>query len=506
MSGGPVWSRRKFLRAGAVTGAAAAVATQGLAAPAWARKPAASGDTQKVAVIGAGLAGLTAAWTLHRSNADLEITVYEAQTHVGGRSISTTRNGLVYDLGGSFINTDHGDMLTLVDELGLELFNRNKEAAKTKLPGDAYYFGSEEIDEATLARGLRPIQKQISKDVIAVFNDYDANAPGFDELSVADYLDRYEGLIAAPYVRTLLENAIRAEYGAEPEHSTALQLIFLTPEVTGKAFDVIAYSDEEYTVKGGIGEIPDRLTDRIGSSVDLVQGAVLESIIDKGDGLQLSINGVGAVDADWVIVTVPASQLRTIDVSGVGAVPTKFSNYMKAVGLGRNEKLFAQFDRRVWRDNGDFSKGAWTDLGFSAVWDGTQRQIDELDRAALTFYYGGDEVDEVQRGNEVQRGAEAVMALDEFVDGLSDANLNRYLRTFWTTAEYIEGAYVNYRPGQLTEFADYFWIEGNKNFRQDVRFGRLLFAGEHTSDEYYGFMEGGAQSGRLAATTLLEQL
>lgn len=76
----------------------------------------------------------------------------------------------------------------------------------------------------------------------------------------------------------------------------------------------------------------------------------------------------------------------------------------------------------------------------------------------------------------------------------------------WIQA-YSQGAYVSFAPGQLTRWADFFWIEANNpKFRQDVAFGNLLFAGEHTSDEWYGFMNGGAQSGRLAATTVLEQL
>jgi monoamine oxidase len=62
-------------------------------------------------------------------------------------------------------------------------------------------------------------------------------------------------------------------------------------------------------------------------------------------------------------------------------------------------------------------------------------------------------------------------------------------------------------PDQYTRFADYRWIESDDpTERVEVSVGNLIFAGEHTSDEYYGFMNGGAQTGRLAAEAVLRRL
>lgn len=59
---------------------------------------------------------------------------------------------------------------------------------------------------------------------------------------------------------------------------------------------------------------------------------------------------------------------------------------------------------------------------------------------------------------------------------------------------------MSFKPGQLTRFAEFFWIESDDpKERQAVSFGNLIFAGEHLSDAFYGFMNGGAETGRLAA-------
>lgn len=69
-------------------------------------------------------------------------TVYEAKSYVGGRiqSRSVVGENLINDLGECFINTDHDDILALVDEFGLELFDRFEDAARSGLPESAYYF------------------------------------------------------------------------------------------------------------------------------------------------------------------------------------------------------------------------------------------------------------------------------------------------------------------------------------------------------------------------------
>ncbi|MEO1295017.1 MAG: FAD-dependent oxidoreductase, partial [Cyanobacteria bacterium J06636_16] len=109
------WTRRRFIKMAALAGGAA-IATRGLphGRPVW-------GDqSPRIAIIGAGIAGLNAAYVLQQ--AGLTATVYEARDRVGGRIQSVTDRagpGLVSDLGGHFINSDHEDILALVEEFNL---------------------------------------------------------------------------------------------------------------------------------------------------------------------------------------------------------------------------------------------------------------------------------------------------------------------------------------------------------------------------------------------------
>ncbi|PNB42177.1 amine oxidase, partial [Pseudomonas sp. FW305-130] len=73
-------------------------------------------------------------------------------------------------------------------------------------------------------------------------------------------------------------------------------------------------------------------------------------------------------------------------------------------------------------------------------------------------------------------------------------------RTNWHRDPMAMGAYVNFRPGQLTRFGRLIWTEVNGIVKPPVGAGPVLFAGEHLSDAYPGYMNGSAQTGRHAAS------
>lgn len=493
----PRWNRRRFVKSAALAGGSA-IAAHSLGHPnlAW-------GNQQpRIAIVGGGIAGLNAAYQLKK--AGLQATVYEASNRLGGRMQSTTgavAPGLISELGGQFINTDHADILALIEDFDLTLFNRDAAAAQSPFPETAFYFEGRLRSEAEVADQLRSLAQQIGNDASRLFANYDSVAPEFDRLSVTQYLDRHADKISARYVRRLLEESIRTEYGVEPSQSSALQLLFNLPVVRGSDVTVLGASDEVYLVQGGVSRIIEGLAAALGSQVR--KGMRLTAVESQGQGYRLTF-GSTVVEADYVILAIPPTTLRQVDLRV--SLPADLRKFIREVNLGANEKLLAGFTRKVWLQNDGFVGELWTDLGFSEIWESSQAQSSRPD-GELTFYFGGDPVKSLQPGSASSQGAKQVNLLDKVISGASAAASGQYVRTAWTQDPLTQGAYSTFRPGQLTEFASYFYIESSSaSSRQDVAVGNLAFAGEHFSDAYYGFMNGGAETGRLAAELILRKL
>jgi len=499
-------SRRRFLKHTSALGIAGLAGTSFpslVTHAAGAHRP--RFNNPRIAIVGAGLAGLNAAFQLKK--AGYTTSLFEARQRIGGRIFSrrgVVGEDLVVEMGGEFINSDHTDMLDLAQELGLNLFDRQADAATIDVAGSAFYFDNKSWTEQELAPLLEPLVIQINTDAELLDQDWDTYAPYFDELSVADYLDQYENLIPQAFVRTLIENAIRTEYGAEASNSSALQLLFLLPVVDGEQVELLGYSDELYTVEGGNAKITSAMAEILEGDIRLGK-TLVELEYQKNGKYELSFADGSEYRADYVILALPFSTLRKVELSL--DLPDDLRDFIQQVDLGHNEKLLAGYRHRAWREAPGFSLEAWTDLGFSEVWDGSQRQSDK-EYGALTYYTGGKEVWPIvgQNIDDNTLGAAFSKKLAQFVPDLDKIAI-AYRSTQWTRNAYTRGAYVNYRPGQLTRFGDYFWIESeNADESQSVSVDNVIFAGEHLSDEFYGFMNGAAQTGRLAANLLMSML
>jgi monoamine oxidase len=492
-------SRRRFLRYSTLA-AGAAVATSALASYGGRRQ---SGDdpqpriAPRIAIVGGGIAGLSAAY--HLQKLGLTVTVYETKAYVGGRIQSRDDlvvRGLVNDLGGSFINSDHEDMLTLVDELGLELFDRST-ALKDNVPATAFYFRGRTLTEDELIDALGPIADQIGQDANLLDEDFEEYAAIFDALSVADYLNLHSDKITEGAVRALLEATIRTEYGVEPEESSALQLLFNLPTVA-EGVEPIS-SDEAFLVQGGSGLIPLALAAKLDGNIRT--GWRLERLQSRSDGFTLTFNR-GTVEADYVVLALPFAALRQVDLQV--ELPSGLGQFIREVNLGRNEKVFAGFGNRTWHQPTGFTQDAWADLAYSALWEDTQRQA-EFRQGVLTFYLGGNEA-HLNGAKAEETGPQFVDALKQHIPTLG-YSVERFSRTYWGQDRDIGGGYTSFGPGQYTQLSPYLYVESDDpDERQDVYVGNLVFAGEQFSDEYYGFMNGGAQTGRLAAEVVASRI
>ena len=491
-------TRRHFLRTLGV-GAAASVLS---ASASWS----AGQGTPRIAIIGAGMAGLNAAWQLKKRG--IASTVYEARSRTGGRMYSvknTLGSGTLVNIGAELVNTDHADMHALLQEFGVPVLDRFTEADATGIKRTAFLVNGVEIAEADLARDLKALAAQIGRDAAKLDRNYDRWAPEFDALSAADYLDQHADLIPHQYVRDAVEQTIRSEFGVEPSQSSSIQLLFILPVVNGREVELLSYSDERYLIKGGSSALTDAMTTALGTSVKL--GKALKSVDTIGNTYSLTFRDGQKVTADIVIITVPNPVLRDITLNV--SLPNKFRNYIEQVGLGINEKVIAAFSRPFWRTNQHFSMEAITsDETYTSLWDESSL-LGSASRSVLTFFTGGNDARRtLAQGTPSAKAAEFVQSLKSYYPEAATTFTGNANRTNWLNDPYTKGAYASFTPGQLTNFAEFSWFEDPTDpaSRTEVRFGNLLFSGEHTDSEYYGFMNGGASSGRLAAASVLRGL
>ncbi|MCW1430307.1 flavin monoamine oxidase family protein [Novosphingobium sp. JCM 18896] len=446
-------------------------------------------SSSRVAIVGGGLAGLIALRDLRK--AGVEATLYEARSRLGGR-VSTYHGGPVpADDGGQFINGDHDDVLALAREHRLELIDRVPLAGRTLLV-DSY---CRVLTEEQLVEDLRPLATAIAADAAAIDAD-DGALAALDAISVSQYLDRHHNLVK-PYVRALMEATMRTEFGQDPSQASAVQLIWNLPQVSGRQLRVIGSSDERFVLKGGSGTLIEALAPDLMAHVHTAH--VLEAVRPSGAGARLRFANGKVVEAERVIVTVPAPLLRTIDFGGM--LPPLWQSYAAEIDNGRNEKLNAAYHGKPWEGSMGRAGDVWPLAGgFAEGWDATTVAGDT---GLMTFFMGGAQCAASTRYDaaSLRRDFETVVA--SAVPGLTQAATTWQRRTNWTNDRFARGSYACFRPGQLTRYAGLFWLEEGGKAVQSPVVGPLIFAGEHLSDAWPGFMNGGAQTGRLAAQAVL---
>jgi monoamine oxidase len=259
-------------------------------------------------------------------------------------------------------------MLALVKELRIKLFNRVEDSATLPFPKEAYYYKDVSHPESDLADDLRLIAEQISADATLLDQDWDTYAPQFDSLSVADYLTLHADKIDKPYIFKLLRDVMHTEYGVEPHESSAIQLILVLPIVDGQAVELLSYSDETYSVIGGSAQITNALGKELAGHIHL--GMKLTEIKKHASKFRLTFANQSTVDADIVIIAIPFPVLNGVLMHV--KLPDLLRRFINEAKLGSNEKVIGSFTSRFWRQMSGFTNAAWSDLGFSEVWDATQ--------------------------------------------------------------------------------------------------------------------------------------
>jgi monoamine oxidase len=481
-------SRRRLL-----TASAGAVAAMSLAAACSSDEEAPPPSDASVAIVGAGLAGLVCAHRLKR--AGVNATIYEASNRTGGRTY-TARNmlpeGVTTELGGEFIDTNHETLLGLVDEFGFDLVDLAAEVKSSQEPA-TWFINGREVKIADLARRFQPLARRMA----AAMRQARYSKTRFaqlDALSITEWLDEADDLDGV--LRTALLESYRSEYGLEPEEQSVFNLLSLIDFEEPNLFKIYGASDERYRIRQGNDAVAGAIAKNLASQIRT--GATLQAVAPGTTGrrLKLTVREDGSsrdAEYDHVVLALPFSTLRNADLSRLPLSKTK-RRAIAELGYGTHTKLIGAFRGRPWQSVSNKTGACFTDNGLQYVWETSTGQRGNT--GVLTNFLGGKAGVAAGTGDIEARFRRALPLLDQVFPGTAQQYVaDSALRFAWTDNPYSKGSYACPKPGQWAFFD-----------HMAERSGTLHFCGEHTSEDFQGFMEGAAETGARAAREVLEGL
>jgi monoamine oxidase len=428
-----------------------------------------------VLVAGAGLAGLAAARDLVQSGAD--VAVVDARPRVGGR-VWTVRDGFASgqhaEGGGDMIDEGQHEIRSLADELGLTLtrilhrgfgYARQDPSGRTHILGPSFR-GWERIPTA-----LQPVTRPYQ---LAEQSWDSPIAADLARRSVADWLNDIK---ADPELQATALG-MRGFFLADPQELSLLALV-----------DQFASSPDRpgtwkmYRIEGGNDRLAGALALALGSRVKLQTEVV--AVSHRGRAVRVSVkNGrtLSQLTCDYVVFALPATLLRRIPISP--ALPSQQHGAIARLRYGRATRTLLQFSRRFWRARGR-PRAIGSSLPFGALWEGNEDQRGPF--GILSLLAGGGASDATQSLVAAHGLTGLVQSLNWL--GAARAELVGSHQTVWEADPWARGGYA------------FFDSSYNAGFRSWLArpFGRLFFAGEHTSIRYQGYMNGAIESGRRAA-------
>ena len=475
----PSTPRRTFIKQLSVASAGTLLATE-----IWSCK---TKKDIRIAIIGGGIAGLTAAHNLNKQG--FKPTIYEAAKRTGGRIMSATGllvEGITTELGGEFIDSSHKDMLDLCQEFHLDFLDMHTtDELKKNLVIDDFYFDNRRISEKNLVENLKPYFKTIQKDaaLVATGNFKNPTLIALDKLSLEEYLQKI-GITGWLY--DLLRISYASEMGLDADVQNCLAFLSLLDTNADNGFDIYGESDERYKVIGGNQRVVDELAKGLVGQIET--GYQLESYKEKGFEYALNFSNGKEIMAEYVIMTLPFSVLREVKTN-VDMSPRKMK-CIKELSYGTNSKMFLGMKNRIWREQG-FSGYVLSDLVHNG-WDSSQMQHDNTGAGGYSVFMGG------QMGKELSESQ-----IEEYLNKLNSIyptikeQFNGKKGIFnWGNAPYAKGSYACMTMGQMTAFGG----------EEAKPVGNILFAGEHCSKTSQGYMNGGAETGRMAAEELIRRV
>jgi monoamine oxidase len=456
----------------------------------------------RVAIVGAGLGGLMAGYTLaHRC----DVTIFEARERVGGRVWSKNKSSGVVEAGGELIGYNHPLWLALARrfELGLSLFTLDTNFDALDLDMPIYLDGRKisnplalkdlfEQMKAAFGRMARRAQ-HVHKHAPWLTHDADA----LDQQSMANWI---RGEPCSPLAKRVIREQFANDAGQPVEAQSLLAYLAVVHGGALKGHPSAFFTQTE-TLRCSEGN--QSLAEHLAEEIRAVGGVVHLSLpvisieIDK-EGVTVTPEGNTAFRADYVVLAIPPSLWPGGRFAKISITPPLTPDHK--ISMGTAVKYLSSVKRRFWIDHG--LAPAATSSRFGVTWEGTDNQIAPRGREVeLSLFAGSEPAREAmrqwERGGKTAVDAFYASRIGQVYRGYKD-NLSQPPEFVpWPADPWTGAGYSCPAPGEVTRAGPLL----NSAFHK-----RMYFAGEHTCFAYYGYMEGALQSGHKAGSAILRAI
>lgn len=444
-----------------------------------------------VAVVGAGLAGLTAARALRKGGRD--VLVVEARDRVGGRTLNEPiGDGKVVELGAQWVGPTQHRVLSLMRELGLESFPTHsrgaslfeRDGAVVRYEGTIPKVSALALAEVGLA--MRRVNRMAAQvPVEAPWRA--AKAEAWDSQTFDTWMRRNVRTSAA---RDILRLAIIGVWAAEPRDVSLLHVLFYIRSAGSLEMLVdVEGGAQEARVVGGTQLISERIARELGSGSMMLSSPV-RAIAHDEDAVVLDSDG-GKVRASRAILAVPPVLAGRIHYSP--ALPAARDGLSQRMAQGSVVKCMAIYERPFWREQGLSGAVASASGPISVVFDNSPP--DGSPGVLLGFFEGRAARDAADLDREERR--RVVLGCMSRFFGPEAGRAEGYVDRSWGADEWARGCYGGY-------FAPGGWSDHGAALRKPI--GPLHWAGAETATTWNGYMDGAVSSGERAADEVLAAL
>ncbi len=441
-----------------------------------------------VVVVGAGLAGLSAARRLVTFGRD--VVVFEARDRVGGRTEGgVLSDGTPVELGGTWIGPTQNRMYALVEELGLETFRtwNDEGALLVSLSGrqsrmKPHRGAAPRLNPfalADLGQGLARFERLARR--VNLTEPW--RTPGADRLDGQTFETWIRRNLRTPAGRAYFHIACEAVFAAEPADLSLLHALFYTH--SGTDFETLLATDrgaQQDRVVGGSIRIAETMAERLGDRVRL--DSPVSGIAQHDAGVRVRLRDGEVVEGSRAVVTLPPTLAGRLDYAPT--LPSWRDQLTQKLPAGSVMKTFAVYAEPFWRADGLNGQAASDRGPVKVTFDVSPPSGTP---GVMMGFVEGAAARELARRTPEERRRAVLDCLVRYY-GPRAADPVEYLERDWMAEEFTRGCYgAHFAPGV--------WTSYGHALRSPV--GRVHWAGAECSPVWNGYMEGAVRSGETVA-------